>query len=108
MGMINLRGRLIPVIDLHLRFQLQQRETTRKSRIVVVEFRDTLVGLLVDQVTQVLNLSTRQMESPPDHISQVDNKFIRSICNLQERLIIVLELDFVLKQQELEEISEIA
>ena len=94
LGMINLRGKVIPVVDLRRRFGLFEGERTRKSRIIVVESRDQEIGMLVDQVTEVVKISKKTIEAPPENVSQVDAKFIRGICNLPERLITLLHIDF--------------
>ncbi|HHY74123.1 MAG TPA: chemotaxis protein CheA [Bacillus bacterium] len=101
LGMINLRGKLIPVMDLRQRFEINKQDLDRKSRIMVVEFYNEMIGLLVDQVTQVLKVPAKSIEAPPDNMSQVDAKFIKSICNLDERLIILLDLDLILDIEEL-------
>ncbi|WP_017756812.1 chemotaxis protein CheW [Calidifontibacillus oryziterrae] len=107
LGMINLRGRLIPVMDLRQRFDIVQQELDRKSRIMVVEFANQLVGILVDQVTQVIKVPVRTIEAPPDNTSQVDAKFIKNISNLNDRLIILLDLDLILDIQELKLLTNI-
>lgn len=101
LGMINLRGKLIPIMDLRQRFAINHQALNRKSRIIVVEFLGGLIGILVDQVTQVLKVPTRTIEAPPDNGSQVDAKFIKSISNLDERLVILLDLDLILDIHEL-------
>ncbi|HHY71751.1 MAG TPA: chemotaxis protein CheA [Bacillus bacterium] len=107
-GMINLRGKLMPVMDLRERFGINHHELTRKSRVIVVEFGNELIGLLVDQVTQVLKVGTDTIESPPDdNTSQIAEKFIRGISNLGERLVILLDLDFILDVAELKTISNV-
>ena len=105
LGMINLRGKLIPVMDLRERFGINRTDVTRKSRIIVVELACELIGLLVDQVTQVLKVSTDTIESPPDSNNQIEEKYIRGISNLGERLIILLDLDLILDMGELKTIS---
>ncbi len=95
-GMMNLRGKLIPVMDLRERFGISQQQTTRKSRIMVVEIRNELIGLLVDQVTQVLKVNEEIIEHAPKYESLVEEAYIRGICRLEERLIILLDIDRVI------------
>lgn len=95
-GMMNLRGKLIPVMDLRERFGISQQQTTRKSRIMVVEIRNELIGLLVDQVTQVLKVNEEIIEHAPKYESLVEEAYIRGICHLEERLIILLDIDRVI------------
>lgn len=107
LGMINLRGKLIPVMDLRERFSIEQCAVTRKSRIIVVEFVNELIGLLVDQVTQVLKVSTDTIEAPPDSTGQIEARYIRGISNLGDRLVILLDLDLILDIQELKMLTNI-
>ena len=99
-GMMNLREDLIPVMDLRQRFGLSQQEQTRKTRIIVVEVQEERMGLLVDQVTQVLKVNEDTLEVAPEKASQVDQAYIRGICHLQDRLIILLNIDHAIKLEE--------
>lgn len=107
LGMVNLRGKLIPVMDLRQRFDIEQYELTRKSRVIVVEFANQVIGILVDQVTQVLKVALDTIESPPDNTSQVETKYIRGISNMNQRLIILLDLDLVLDIAELKNLTKL-
>lgn len=107
LGMINLRGKLIPVMDLRERFGINKTDLTRKSRIIVVELDHELIGLLVDKVTQVLKVSADTIEAPPDSTNQIDEKYIRGISNLKDRLIILLDLELILDMGELKAVSKL-
>lgn len=107
LGMINLRGKLIPVMDVRERFGINKTDLTRKSRIIVVEFAQEFIGILVDKVTQVLKVSRDTIEAPIDSNNQIDEKYIRGISNLKDRLIILLDLDLILDMGELKAISKL-
>jgi purine-binding chemotaxis protein CheW len=92
-GVINLRGRIIPVVDLRDRFEMAQGELTKASRIVVAEASGTRVGLVVDGVSEVLMVPTDAIEPTPDVAAGVDASYQKGIAKLGERLIILLELD---------------
>lgn len=92
-GVINLRGRIIPVVDLRDRFGMATGELTRASRIVVAEAAGTRVGLVVDGVSEVLMVPADAIEPTPDVAAGVDAAYLRGIAKLGERLIILLELD---------------
>lgn len=98
-GIINLRGRIIPVIDLRKRFQLLITEHNEDTRIIVVEINGQTVGVTVDAVTEVVRLSTSDVEAPPASIA-VDSRYINGVGKIDGRLIILLDTDQVLTAQE--------
>ncbi len=99
-GVINLRGNVIPVVDIRLRFGMQQVALTELSRIIVVEIAEKLVGLLVDNVYQVIRLSRSRIDEPHDLIEGISTEFISGIGRLQDRLIVILRLDNILLSDE--------
>ncbi len=94
-GVINLRGTIIPVIDSHLRFKLHPEEITDNSRIVVFNMDDITIGMTVDYVTEVLRLSEDQIEKQHS-VNSIDNLFIKGIGKVEDRLLIILNLEKVL------------
>ncbi|MBA3826103.1 MAG: purine-binding chemotaxis protein CheW [Ktedonobacterales bacterium] len=104
-GVINLRGKVIPVLDLRKRFSLLAAEHTRASRIVVVEIGGQTIGLVVDGVSEVLRIMTDRIEPPSPLVTGIDSRYLRGIAKLEDRLIVLLDLDQVLspvEQQQLE------
>ena len=91
-GVINLRGQLIPIIDLRTRFGMERAEHTKSTRIVVTEIGTKRIGMVVDSVSEVLRLPLEQIEEAPDMISGVETEYIRGVGKLEERLIILLDL----------------
>ena len=98
-GVINLRGRIIPVMDLKRKLGLGEVETSRQARIVVVKVRDRLIGLLVDGASQVLKLPVSSIEPAPEEVVAVDEHHIRGVAKLEARLIILVDLDRVLAHE---------
>jgi purine-binding chemotaxis protein CheW len=92
-GVINLRGRIIPVVDLRDRFGMTEGEITKASRIVVCEAAGTRVGLVVDGVSEVLMIAAEAIEPTPDVAAGIDAAYLRGIAKLGERLIILLDLN---------------
>jgi purine-binding chemotaxis protein CheW len=92
-GVINLRGRIIPVVDLRDRFGMRQGDLTKASRIVVADAGGTRVGLVVDGVSEVLMVPTDAIEPTPDVAANADHEYLRGIAKLGERLIILLDLN---------------
>lgn len=95
-GVINLRGRITPVVDLRKRFDLSDLEITRDSRIVVVDIDGDDIGMIVDAVTEVLRISTTQIEPPSTMIAAGGSDYIVGIPKLEERLVLLLDLERVL------------
>jgi purine-binding chemotaxis protein CheW len=91
-GVINLRGRIIPVVDLRRRFGMLPGTLTKASRIVVCEAAGTRVGLVVDGVSEVLMVSNEAVEPTPEVASGYDTSYLRGIAKLGERLVILLDL----------------
>jgi purine-binding chemotaxis protein CheW len=99
-GIINLRGRVIPVIDLCARFGLPRREQTKETRIAVSDVAGVTVGLVVDGVSEVLRIDRACIEPPSPIVAGVDSSFIRGIAKLDGRLVILLEVDRILSREE--------
>ena len=103
-GVINLRGKVIPIIDLRRRFGLTQAELSRYSRIVVVNMDGRMVGLIVDSVSEVLRLSKDAIEPPPPVVAGIDSEYIRGLGKLEGRLLILLDLNRILTKDEHKEL----
>ncbi|MHB0913423.1 MAG: chemotaxis protein CheW [Armatimonadota bacterium] len=101
-GVINLRGSIIPVIDLRRRFGLSAGEETKASRIVVVEAGGQMIGMVVDAVTETLRLSQDAIEPPPPVATTMDSEYVRGVGKLENRLVILLDLNKVLSDKETE------
>ena len=95
-GVINLRGRITPVVDLRKRFDLPQTEITRDSRIVVVDIDGEDIGMIVDAVTEVLRISADQIEPPSNMIAAGGSDYIVGIAKLESQLVLLLDLERVL------------
>lgn len=107
-GVINLRGRIIPVIDLRKRFGLPTAEETQNSRIMVVEMAGVTVGMIVDAVSEVLRLPANSIEPPPPMMHGIDTAYLQGVGKWEERLVILLDLEKVLHRGEQEQLREAA
>ena len=101
-GVTNLRGKVVPVIDLRQRFGLSAKEADKHSRIIVISLNQTEVGMVVDEVSEVLTIPEQAMEPAPGIATTVDSTFISGIAKLEQRLVILLNLERVLSTQEQE------
>ncbi len=95
-GIINLRGQVIPVVDLRKRLELTLGEQSNESRIVWVTINGQDVGVIVDAVTEVLRIPISSIEPPSSMVSSVDSDYLRGIAKMESRLIILLDLGKVL------------
>lgn len=99
-GVINLRGKVIPVLDLRRRFGLGTDERTNDTRIIVVEVDNKTVGLKVDAVSEVLRLPADRVEAPPEIVTGVESEYIKGVGKLDGRLLILLDVEKVLSKNE--------
>jgi purine-binding chemotaxis protein CheW len=99
-GVINLRGRIIPVIDLRVKLGMVRKEHSKNTRIVVVELKGQTIGFIVDEVSEVLRIPKDITEAPPDMVGGVNADYITSIGKLEDRLLILLDLEKILSTSE--------
>ncbi|MDO7788336.1 chemotaxis protein CheW [Desulforamulus aquiferis] len=105
-GVINLRGRIIPVIDLTNRFGLGVSERTQASRIIIVEVSEQKIGMIVDSVQEVLRIPVSSIEPPPPVVNGIDAAYLRGIAILEARLVILLDQNRVLMEDEKEQLIQ--
>jgi len=94
-GVINLRGKVIPIIDLRKRFSLELKEQDKNTRIVVVDIGGNIMGMIVDSVSEVLRLPANTIEPPPDLVTGINSEYINGVAKLEDRLLIFLDLSKV-------------
>ncbi len=99
-GITNLRGRVVPVIDLRRRCGVPVREHTGETRIVVVNSEQGMVGLIVDAVSEVMRIPGDQIEPPSAIVTAPENAFIRGIAKLEDRLVSLVDLEGVLPSED--------
>lgn len=105
-GVINLRGRVIPVVDLRKRFALPEAEHTKDSRIVVVDISGQDIGMVVDAVTEVMRIPNSSVAPPSAIITSTDSDYLQGIVKLESKLIILLDLDRVFTEDEKQLLEE--
>jgi purine-binding chemotaxis protein CheW len=98
-GVMNLRGKIIPVIALRRRFGLDEIPPGKQSRIVVVEIQGTVLGFIVDSVSEVLRISAATVEPPP-RMGIVEREYVSGVAKLGGRLLILLDTDRLLSEPE--------
>lgn len=104
-GVINLRGKVIPIIDLRRRFSLPPKTHDKDTRIIVIDVNGIIVGFVADAVSQVLRIPASTVEPTPPVISGIDAEYISGVGKLDDRLLILLDLDKLLSTEDIEKLS---
>ena len=104
-GVINLRGKVIPVIDLRLKFGMSELEATEETCIIVVNVGTVEIGTIVDNVSEVLDIPAGEIEDPPSFGADVDTRFILGMGKSDGQVTILLDIDRVLSDSELADVS---
>jgi purine-binding chemotaxis protein CheW len=99
-GVTNLRGRVIPVVDLRRRFNLPVTAATKSTRIAVAELEGGQVGMIVDAVLEVLRVPAASIEPPTQLLSKVETDYVQGVAKVDGRLIVLLDLARVLRREE--------
>ncbi|MBZ5696029.1 MAG: chemotaxis protein CheW [Acidobacteriia bacterium] len=107
-GVINLRGRIIPIVDLRKRFGEKSFEPNKKNRIVVVELESRAIGLLVNSASEVLRIPPSEIEEPHNVFKEGELNYITGVGKLKGRLVILLDLARILQRGELQRLDEAA
>jgi purine-binding chemotaxis protein CheW len=107
-GVINLRGKIIPIVDLRKRLGFDGRSFDKSTRIIVVELDGTVLGFIVDSVSEVLRISAGIVEPPPPLVSGIESEYIEGVGKLDNRLLILLELKKVFTLTDKRELEMVA
>jgi purine-binding chemotaxis protein CheW len=107
-GVINLRGKIIPVMDLRKRFGHVDMQPDKKNRILVVELQNKLIGLIVNAASEVLKIPPSEIEAPGSVFAEGESSYVTGVGKLKGRLIILLDVSKLLQQQEVKRLEEAA
>lgn len=107
-GVINLRGKIVSVVDLRKRFGETQIQPNKKNRVIVVESEGKLVGLIVDAASEVMKIPHAEIEAPPHVTADSDSGYVTGVGKLKDRLVILVDLNRVLQRGDLRKASELA
>lgn len=106
-GVINLRGKVIPIVDLRKKLGFQSKEYDKSTRIIVVELDGLVIGFIVDSVSEVLRIPSNTIEPPPSMVAGIESEYIEGVGKLDDRLLILLDLKKVFAISERKEIESI-
>lgn len=105
-GVVNLRGRIIPVIDLRTRLGLPRKAHDSKTRIVVVELAGNTIGFIVDEVSEVLRIPRNITEPPPPMVAGINSDYITAVGKLEDKLLILLDLEKIFAYDEINKLNQ--
>jgi len=106
-GVVNLRGRIIPIMNLRSRLGMGKKENDARTKIIVADINGTLVAFIVDEVTEVLRIAQETIEDTPAIATNVEQEFITGIANLDDRLLMLLNLDKVYQPVDTKKLQEV-
>jgi len=104
-GLINLRGKVVPVIDLRLKFGLAEADYDDRTSIIVIEFKSIYgqvqMGIIVDTVSEVVTLNAKMIEPAPNFGTQLRSEYIKGVAKIRDRVVIILDIDLILTDEDL-------
>ncbi|HXK61374.1 MAG TPA: chemotaxis protein CheW [Acidobacteriota bacterium] len=107
-GVINLRGKVIPVVDLRLKFAMDEKEETEETCIIVVQAQGVEMGIIVDKVSEVLDIAGQDIDDPPNFGPDVQTDYLLGIGKSGEKVRLLLDIDKVLSSQEVIDVRSVA
>ena len=99
-GVVNLRGKIIPIIELRKRLSMKSIDNNDSTRIIIIEFNDLTIGLIVDKVNEVTDINKNITEPPPPMVGEIESDYIASVAKQSDRLIILLDLSTIFIKSE--------
>lgn len=107
-GVINLRGKVIPVIDVRIRFRLPEMEYDDRTCIIVVDMNDVLTGLIVDRVSEVIDIPDSQVDDPPSTGRKKENQYIKGMGKVGDSVKMLLDINKLLGEEAMKELKQAA
>lgn len=105
-GIINLRGKIIPVMDVRLRFNKESKDYNDRTCIIVIDIKEISIGLIVDAVSEVLSIPDSNIVSPPQVNRGIHNRYIKAIGKIDNKVKLILDCNKLLNDDEIENLSE--
>ncbi len=103
-GVINLRGSVIPVLNIHRRFRLPEPETGKNTRLLIISLAGQVFAMVVDEVTEVISVPVKDLRPPPHFEQGVGREYLVAVCLVNGSLVMLLNLDSILQSDEVEEV----
>ena len=106
-GVINLRGSVVPVVDLRKKFKMKTRKYDNYTVIIIVEVKDRLIGMIVDSVSDVVNIPISSIQATPNFTAKIQTDFIEGIGQIDKNLIIIIDVEMILSEEEIDTIEQV-
>lgn len=101
-GVVNLRGRIVPIVDLRIKFNLGKVEYDEFTVVIILNLNGRIVGMVVDGVSDVMNLQQNQIRSVPDIVSSIDTKYITGLASVEDKMFILVDIEQLMNSREME------
>jgi purine-binding chemotaxis protein CheW len=109
-GVMNLRGKIIPIIDLRIRFGMDEKEYSERTCVIVIEVKTPesrrLVGVAVDTVSEVANIQQNEVEVPPQYEGQIGDQFLMGLGKIKDNVILILDIERIVNHQDLSSLQQ--
>lgn len=105
-GIVNLRGKVVPVVDMRVKFRMEERKYDDQTVILIVEIKGRLIGMIVDTVSDVVSITSQNIQDTPHFSTNINTDFIDSIGNKDDQLIILLDVDRILSTDEIDDMDK--
>ena len=99
-GVINLRGNIIPIIDLKKRFNLEKSEGNKNTGIIIVKIEDVDMGIIIDSISKVVSMVNSDIQPPPSMLQGIGQRYIKGVGKMEDKLLVVLDLDKLFTNEE--------
>lgn len=107
-GVVNLRGRIVPIVDLRIKFNLENKEYDEFTVVIILNLRGRVVGIVVDGVSDVMELQADSIRDVPDLVSNIDTQYILGLGSVEERMLILVDIEKLMNSQEMELINSVS
>lgn len=105
-GVINLRGNIIPIIDLKKRFNLEESEGDKNTGIIIAKIEDVDMGIMIDSISKVVSMPNSDIQPPPSMLQGIGQRYIKGVGKMEDKLLVVLDLDKLFTNEEDESVEE--
>lgn len=107
-GVVNLRGRIVPIVDLRIKFRLGKVEYDEFTVVIILNLGGRIVGMVVDGVSDVMNLKSNQIRSVPDIVASIDTKYVTGLASVEEKMFILVDIEQLMNSQEMQLVETIS
>ncbi len=106
-GVVNLRGRIVPIVDLRIKFHVGSAEYNELTVVIILNLDGRIVGMVVDGVSDVMNLQANQIRNVPDIVASIDTKYVTGLASVEEKMFILVNIEQLMNSPEMQLIDEV-